>query len=187
MSASSARSIFPSCTATPTATREGVKSVNPDATVDIRWVGGENPFADPVRAKEQAVAMNSAGADVIFTATSGGDYGVFEAAKENDFKVFSVDVNHCPDAPGHVIDNTIKRVDNAMVQAIGMIEDGKQGFVTSLGLKEGGMDAAALEPDMMADSKCLIADHPDVAQKMQDVAKTIEDGSLKLEDPMFAK
>ncbi len=166
---------------------QGVKSVNADATVDVRWVGGENPFADPVRAKEQAVAMHSAGSDVIFTATAGGDFGVFEAAKENDFNIFSVDVNQCPNAPGHVIDNTIKRVDNAMVQAIGQIVGGETGFMTSLGLKEGGMDAIALDPDMMADSQCLIAEHPEVAEKMREVAASIKDGSLKLEDPMFAK
>ena len=43
----------------------------------------EVPFGDPVRAKEQALAMHSAGTDIIFTATAGGDFGVFEAAKEN--------------------------------------------------------------------------------------------------------
>ena len=78
---------------------EGVKSVNENAKVDVRWVGGQNPFADPVRAKEQAVAMHAAGSNYIFTATSGGDYGVFEAAKEKNFNVFSVDVNQCPTRP----------------------------------------------------------------------------------------
>ncbi len=166
---------------------QGVKSVNDKATVDVRWVGGQNPFADPVRAKEQAVAMNAAGSNYIFTATSGGDFGVFEAAKEKNFNVFSVDVNQCPQAPGHVVDNAMKRVDNAMIQAIGSIEDGKSGFVMTLGLKEGGMTNMALMPDQMKDSQCLIADHPDVVAKVQEVAKSIEDGSLKLQDPMFAK
>ena len=166
---------------------QGVKSVNPDATVDIRWVGGENPFADPVRAKEQAVAMNAAGADYIYTATAGGDFGVFEAAKEKDFKVFSVDVNHCPDAAGLVVDQSLKRVDNALVAAVGAILEGKEKTFTSLGIKEGGVSAVALDDAGLADSKCLIADHPDVVEKMREVAASIEDGSLKLEDPMFAK
>lgn len=30
---------------------EGAKSIATDVEVDVRWVGGENPFADPVRAK----------------------------------------------------------------------------------------------------------------------------------------
>ncbi|WP_336066205.1 BMP family ABC transporter substrate-binding protein [Nitratireductor rhodophyticola] len=166
---------------------DGVKSVNADASVDIRWVGGENPFADPVRAKEQAVAMSAAGADQIFTATSGGDFGVFEAAKEKDFQVYSVDVNQCPNAPGHVVDVTLKRVDNAMIQAIGAILEGEKKLTMALGLKEGGVSTIALEEDELADSGCLIADHPEVVARMREVAGQIEDGSLKLEDPMFAK
>ncbi len=166
---------------------QGVKSVNPDATVDVRWVGGENPFADPVRAKEQAVAINAAGADYIYTASAGGDFGVFEAAKEKGFKVFSVDVNHCPDAPGLIVDQSLKRVDNALVAAVGAILEGKEKTFTSLGIKENGVSAVALDDAGLADSKCLIAEHPDVVKKMREVAASIADGSLKLEDPMFAK
>lgn len=166
---------------------QGVKSVKPDATVDIRWVGGENPFADPVRAKEQAVAMNAAGADYIYTATSGGDFGVFEAAKEKGFKVFSVDVNHCPDAPGLIVDQSLKRVDTALESAVGAILNGDKKLTVALGIKEGGVGAVALDEATMAASKCVIAEHPDVAAKMREVAATIADGSLKLEDPMFAK
>src|SRR5690606_37332179 len=70
---------------------EGAKSISPDIEVDARWVGGENPFSDPVRAKAQAVAMHAAGADYILGATAGGDFGIYEAAKEKDFQVFGVD------------------------------------------------------------------------------------------------
>ena len=165
---------------------QGAKSVNDDVTVDIRWVGGENPFADPVRAKEQAVAIHGAGSDVIFTATAGGDFGVFEAARENDFRIFSVDVNWCPEVPGKLVDITLKRVDNAILTAIEAILGGeKQGFM-SLGLAEGGVSAMALEEDMLADSQCIVADHPEVVAKMREAAEAIKDGSLKLEDPMFA-
>jgi basic membrane protein A len=165
----------------------GAKSVNPDVEVDTRWVGGANPFADPVRAKEQAVALHAAGADLVFTATSGGDYGVFEAAQEQDFRVFSVDVNHCPDAPGHVVDMTLKNVDTAIVEAIGKILNGSPGTVASLGLKEGGMSTMALQPDNLEDSQCLIANYPEVAEKMRSVAADIISGKLEIEDPMFAQ
>jgi len=166
---------------------QGVKSVNPDAAVDIRWVGGENPFADPVRAKEQAVAMNAAGADLIYTATSGGDFGVFEAGKEKGFKVFSVDINHCPEVPGVIVDQSLKRVDVALETAVDAIVAGQDSVFMALGLKEGGVGAIALDEASIAASQCLIADHPDVSAKMREVAATIADGSLKLEDPMFAK
>ncbi|MCO5071468.1 MAG: BMP family ABC transporter substrate-binding protein [Rhizobiaceae bacterium] len=167
---------------------QGVKSVKPDAEVDIRWVGGENPFADPVRAKEQAVAMHAAGADYIYSATSGGDFGIFEAAGEKGFKVFSVDVNHCPEAPGIIVDQSLKRVDTALETAIGAILDGEKKVTMALGIKEGGVGAIALEDaDTIAKSQCLIVDRPDVAEKLRSVAASIADGSLKLEDPMFAQ
>ncbi|WP_274425998.1 BMP family ABC transporter substrate-binding protein [Chelativorans sp. YIM 93263] len=165
---------------------EGVKSVAPDVEVDVRWVGGENPFADPVRAKEQAVAMHAAGADHILSATSGGDFGVFEAAEAEDFKVFTVDVNHCPAVPGHVVDVMLKRVDTAMVQAIGAILEGEH-VMMSLGLAEGGMSTLALEDNGLAESQCLIAEHPEVIEKVRRVANEIKDGTLELEDPMFAQ
>lgn len=130
--------------------------------------------------------MHSAGADYILSATSGGDFGVFEAAKEEDFKVFTVDVNHCPEVPGHIVDVMLKRVDNAMVQAIGAILEGEH-VMMSLGLKEDGMSTLALEEDRLADSQCVIAEHPDVVEKVREVAAQIEDGSLKLQDPMFAQ
>ena len=47
--------------------------------------------------------------------------------------------------------------------------------------------AQAVDEARIADSKCLIADHPEVAARMREVAGKIIDGSLELEDPMFAK
>ena len=49
----------------------GVHHVRPEAEVSIRWVGGENPFADPVRAKEQALALAADGVDHVYTAAAG--------------------------------------------------------------------------------------------------------------------
>ena len=165
----------------------GAKAQKDGVAVDVRWVGGENPFADPVRAKEQALAMKAAGSDVIFTATAGGDFGVFEAAKEGNFKVFSVDVNHCPEDPEHIVSGTLKRVDNAIPAAIAAIEaGGKQTFET-LGLKEGGMSVVGLDEAGLADSQCLIAKLPDVLARIREVAAKIEDGSLVIPDPMAAK
>ena len=55
-----------------------------------------------------------------------------------------------------------------MVQAIGAILDGKDSVFMALGIKEGGVGAVALDEAKIGDSKCLIADHPDVAAKMRE-------------------
>jgi len=166
---------------------QGAKAQNPDVTVDVRWVGGANPFADPVRAKEQAIALQGAGADVVLSATAGGDFGVFEVAAEGGLKVFNTDVNHCSEAPGQIVDAILKRVDNAIVAASARILDGEESVFMSLGIAEGGISALALEPDLLADSGCLVADRPEVVTAMREAADRIVDGELELEDPMFAQ
>jgi basic membrane protein A len=165
---------------------QGVKAVKPHAKVEVRWVGGDNPFADPVRAKEQAVALKAAGADHIYTATSGGDFGVFEAASTG-FKAFAVDVNHCAEVPGVIVDQSLKRVDVALGAAVDAILAGEKKTFKTLGIKEGGVGAIALDEAGIAASKCLIADHAEVAAKMREVAGRIANGSLTLTDPMAAR
>lgn len=165
----------------------GARSVDSDIEVDVRWVGGENPFADPVRAKEQAAAIHAAGSDVIFTATAGGDFGVFEAAREQDFLAFAVDVNLCPEAPEQMVSGTLKRVDNAILAAVEAIEAGETQVTLAMGLAEGGMSIIGLEDEGLADSQCLIADMPEVIERVREVAEEIKSGSLEIPDPMFAQ
>ena len=98
-----------------------------------------------------------------------------------------MDVNRCLDAPGYVIDNTLKGVDAALLNSVDAIMSGAKSSVSAVGLKEGGMSVIALDGDGLADSKCLIADYPDVVSKVREVAATIIDGSLTLPDPMFAQ
>jgi basic membrane protein A len=167
--------------------RLGAQLIRPNIAVDVRWVGGENPFADPVRAKEQALALQAAGDEPIYTATAGGDHGVFEAAQEGDFRIFSVDVNWCPSVPGHLIDVSLKKVDNAIMEAVDRIEGGETSFMMALGLKEQGVGVVALDDAGIADSGCLIAGEPDVVAKVKEVAAQIIDGTITIDDPMFAQ
>ena len=55
-----------------------------------------------------------------------------------------------------------------------------------MGLKEGGMGLMALKPDMLADSKCLIAEQDEVLAEVRKAAEKIMNGSLEIKDPMFA-
>ncbi len=166
----------------------GAKSVNPDVKINVRWVGGSNPFADPVRAKEQALALNADGTDVIFAVTAGGDFGIFEGATEAGFKVLSVDVNQCPNAKGAIYDNTLKYVDAVILQSIAGILKGDNAPIVSYGLKEGGMGSLSTSSDaVLAASECLVAQEPKVVAKVRAVAADIISGKLKIQDPMFAK
>ena len=166
---------------------EGALAVNPDVEVSILWVGGDNPFADPVRAKEQALALASDGADHVYAATAGGNFGVFEAAEEEEFFAYGVDVNQCPDAPGFVMENMIKRVDLAIVDAVGQIMDGESGFFNTYGVAEGTMGLVSLVGEDPANSECVLQEYPDVIETVQNLQQQIIDGELVIADPMFAE
>ncbi|MGG7510725.1 BMP family ABC transporter substrate-binding protein [Plantibacter sp. YIM 135249] len=163
----------------------GAKSVNPAVETSAQYVGGDNPFGDVVRSKAQAQILAGNGVDLIQAASSGGNGGTFEAAKENSIGAFGVTTNQCPDAPGTVIDNNLKRVDVGIVDAVEQIFAGKTGGAKVYGLAEGGVSVSALEPDV-ATSKCLIADHPDVIAKVKEIRDEIVSGKIVVPDPLAA-
>ncbi|MCX6056558.1 MAG: BMP family ABC transporter substrate-binding protein, partial [Chloroflexi bacterium] len=125
---------------------EGAKYINPNIKIDIRWVGGDNPFSDPVRAKEQALAMASAGVDQIFAAGAGSNLGIFEAAKEKGLNTYGVDVNQCTSQPGFVVDNLLKHADVEMEQSIDAIMQKSTTQIFVYGLKSGGIGTIAQIP-----------------------------------------
>lgn len=167
---------------------EGAKYVNPDIVTELRWVGGDNPFGDPARAKEQALAIFSTGADQIFSATSGGDQGVFEAATQNDFYAYGVDVNNCPSAPGRIVDNLLKQVHIAVLDAVGKIlTEHPKALYTTLGVKEGaiGIGAISTNPDQYKD--CVVMDYPEVIEAVKEASAKIASGEIVIADPMAAQ
>lgn len=165
----------------------GASSVNDQLEPDTQVViGGDNPFADPARAKEQALALAAQGLDHIFSVGAGSDSGPFEAAAEEGFFVYGTDVNNCPVTPGHVVDNNLKLVDVAVETAIDLVLAGEAEPFTSLGLAEGGVGVMALDDENLADSGCVVADHPDVVDQVREAAQAIIDGDIVVPDPLFA-
>lgn len=160
----------------------GAQSVDPAIGFTPLYVGGNSPFNDPARAKEQALALVARGADYVMAAAAAGNLGVFDAAGDGQFAAFGVDVNQCPDAPGHVVDNVIKEVDVVTADSIAKILDGEGGGLVSYGLEEGGVTLTGLE-DGVDESQCLIADHPDVIDEVKAVRDQIVSGEVTVDDP----
>ncbi|HYT77691.1 MAG TPA: BMP family ABC transporter substrate-binding protein [Actinomycetota bacterium] len=162
---------------------EGAKSANPNITkTTTLWVGGDNPFADPARSKEQALTMAAQGADQVMAATAGGNGGIFEAAKDKGFFTYGVDVNQCPQAPGFVVDNVVKQTDVAVVDGVKSVLKGGDQIVV-LGLAEGGIGLTSLTPDA-GSSQCLAVQHADVLDKVRQAKQDIIDGKIKIKDPL---
>jgi basic membrane protein A and related proteins len=163
----------------------GAQSVDQTITDSQVFIGGDNPFADPARAKEQALALVAQEVDHIFAAGAGSNGGVFEAATEAGVFAYGVDVNECPSAPGTVVDNNLKLVDQVVEQLIDQVLAGSAGPVVSFGLAEGAIGVIALQDDVAA-SECVIAEHPDVIEQVKAAAAEIIAGSLVVPDPLSA-
>lgn len=160
----------------------GAQSVKPETSFTPLYVGGNSPFNDPARAKEQALSLVANGVDYMMAAAAAGNLGVFDAAKAGSFQVFGVDVNQCPTAPGHVVDNVVKEVDVVTADSIAKILDGEAGGLVSYGLEEGGVTLTGLE-DGVDESECLIADHPDVIAQVETIRDQIVSGEVTVDDP----
>ncbi|ESW59258.1 MAG: membrane protein [Rhodobacter sp. CACIA14H1] len=97
---------------------QGVKAVNPDATVILNMTG-TTPAAwnDPVKGAELAKGQKSQGADVIYAAAGGTGVGVLQAAADEGILSIGVDSNQNYLHPGKVLTSMLKRVDNAVYNA----------------------------------------------------------------------
>jgi basic membrane protein A len=97
---------------------QGVKAVNPDATVILNMTG-TTPAAwnDPVKGAELAKSQKSQGADVIYAAAGGTGVGVLQAAADEGILSIGVDSNQNGMHPGQVLTSMVKRVDVAVYNA----------------------------------------------------------------------
>ncbi|MEL6521126.1 MAG: BMP family ABC transporter substrate-binding protein [Pseudomonadota bacterium] len=98
---------------------QGVKAVNPDATV-IQNMTGTTPAAwsDPVKGSELTKAQISQGADVVYAAAGATGVGVLQTAADEGILSIGVDSNQNYLHPGKVLTSMLKRVDNAVYQAM---------------------------------------------------------------------
>lgn len=121
---------------------QGVKAVNPEATV-ISNMTGTTPAAwnDPVKGSELTKAQISQGADVVYAAAGGTGVGVLQTAADEDILSIGVDSNQNHLHPGKVLTSMLKRVDNAVYQAMSDGPGMEKGF-NVMGLANGGVGYA---------------------------------------------
>ena len=142
------------------------KAANPAVSDQQLFIGGDSPFSDPARAKEQASALVAQGVDHIFAVASGSNGGIFEATGSGGVTGY-----------GGVGDGTLKLMDSLIPQLIDKIDAGQAESFSSFGLAEGGMDLVSLAPGA-AESQCTVMDHPDVVAKLAEIKQKIIDGEI---------
>lgn len=156
---------------------QGVLAVNPDATV-ISNMTGSTPAAwnDPVKGSELTKAQISQGADVVYAAAGGTGVGVLQTAADEDILSIGVDSNQNHLHSGKVLTSMIKRVDNAVFDAMSDGPGMEKGF-NVMGVGNEGVGVA-----MDEHNKALVTAEMQAA--VDEAAAKIADGSLEVHDYM---
>ena len=155
---------------------QGARYANPKVEVQANMTG-TTPTAwnDPARGGELAKAQFAKGVDVVFAAAGGTGIGVYQAAKDAGKLAIGVDSNQNHLHPGTMLTSMVKRVDVAVYNSFKQHKPG----VTSLGLKEGGVDYALDQNN----AKLVSAD---MKAKVDAAKADIVSGKIKVVDYMAA-
>ena len=155
---------------------QGAKYANPKVEVSANMTGTTpSAWNDPARGGELAKAQFAKGVDVIFAAAGGTGVGVYQAAKDGGKLAIGVDSNQNHLHPGTMLTSMVKRVDNAVYSSFKQHKSG----VTSLGLKEGGVDVAIDQHNAK-----LVT--PEMKAKVDAARADIISGKIKVIDYMAA-
>lgn len=160
----------------------GVKSVNPDADVQVKYTGS---FSDASLGKATAEAMYKSGIDVIYHAAGNSGNGIFTEAKNikknnPDKDVWVIGVDKDQSSEGEIagtdmnvtLTSMVKRVDLAVQQVSTDAKDGKfpGGKTVEFGLKEDGVDISPTT-DNLTD---------EMIQAVNDYKDKIKNGEIKV-------
>lgn len=165
---------------------QGAQYVNPDIKVLTGYV---NSYSDSATCKEMSLAdYNQGNADFVFTAAGASGIGTLDAAKETGKWAIGVDSDQAmlykdsdPEKADHVPASVMKRVDNSLVRAFQMIEEGTLpwGQEETLGLADGAVGLSENEY-----YEKLVPE--DVRNDIQDAADKIISGEITV-DTAFGK
>lgn len=159
---------------------QGAKYIDPDIKVAISYIGD---FSDSAKGKEMALAQYNMGVDIGFNVAGQAGLGQIEAAKEANRYAIGVDSDQAllfeesaPDKATLILTSMLKRVDNSLVRAIKLYQEGKLEFgkAEPLGIKEGAVG--------LADNKYYQKLVPDeMKAKLKELRAKIESGEIVVE------
>ena len=154
---------------------QGVKAVNPDATV-IQNMTGTTPAAwnDPVKGSELTKSQISQGADVVYAAAGGTGVGVLQTAADEGILSVGVDSNQNYLHPGKVLTSMLKRVDNAVYDAMTAGTDLETG-INVMGVANGGIGYAMDDYNAELISEEMKAAADEAAAKISSGELTVHD------------
>ena len=156
---------------------QGVKATNPDAEVFQNMTGTTGAaWNDPVRGGELAKSQIDRGADVVYHAAGGTGIGVLQAAADARCSGSASTSNQNYLHPGQVLTSMLKRVDNAIYDAMMDVQNGEwTSGVQVMGLAEDGVGYAVDE-----NNKALIT--PEMKAAVDAAKAKIISGEIEVHD-----
>jgi len=155
---------------------QGVKAVNPDATVIQNMTGTTGAaWNDPVKGGEITRGQIDQGSDVVFAAAGGTGVGVLQTAADAGILSVGVDSNQNHMHPGQVLTSMMKRVDNATYEVFSAGVEGFTAGVTPMDLASDGV-AYALDEH----NEALVTDEMKAA--VDDARAKIISGEIQVHD-----
>jgi basic membrane protein A len=130
---------------------QGALSVDPQIQVLKQYVGGTQPYSDPAKAKEEALALYDQGADILFGIAGESSLGVIDAAKDRQKYAIGVDADQAtilgstdPKAAAQILTSMEKNVGASLYRAIDLAIKGTlpYGTVETIGLADGAVGLA---------------------------------------------
>lgn len=156
---------------------QGAKAFNPDINVVANMTGTTGAaWNDPVKGGELTRAQISQGADVVYAAAGGTGLGVLQTAADEGILSIGVDSNQNYLHPGSVLTSMLKRVDNAVFEAMTDGPGLEAGF-NVMGLSNDGV-GYALDDNNAA----LVSD--DMKAAVEDAKAKIVSGEIAVHDYM---
>ncbi|SFR40998.1 BMP family lipoprotein [Litoreibacter janthinus] len=156
---------------------QGAKAANPDTKVISNMTGTTGAaWNDPVKGGELTRAQISQGADVVYAAAGGTGLGVLQTAADEGILSIGVDSNQNYLHPGKVLTSMMKRVDNAVYNAM------KDGPGLETGFNVMGLANEGVGYSMDENNAELVSD--DLKATVDAVAAKIISGDITVHDYM---
>ncbi|WP_298260638.1 BMP family ABC transporter substrate-binding protein [uncultured Litoreibacter sp.] len=156
---------------------QGAKAANADATVISNMTGTTGAaWNDPVKGGELTRAQISQGADVVYAAAGGTGLGVLQTAADEGILSIGVDSNQNHLHPGKVLTSMMKRVDNAVYNAM------KDGPGLTTGFNVMGLANEGVGYSMDDNNASLVSD--ELKTEVDAVAAQIIAGDVAVHDYM---
>jgi basic membrane protein A len=162
---------------------QGAEAANPDVEILQSVVGGANPWSDPAKGKELALAQIQQGADVMFPIAGGSGIGSLQAARDEEIVAIGVDSDQAaifaetdPTQAEVIMTSVLKNVGQSLFLAVEGTINGttEYGTVAVLGLADGAVG-------IVEDENWERIVPEDVRAEVDELRQQIIDGELEVE------